>query len=43
MSHNVLAFIIAWIVAVSLEKYMKENFSKIKDDEEIKQLEKMFK
>lgn len=27
---------------ISLEKYMKENFSKIKDDEEIKQLEKMF-
>ena len=28
---------------VSLEKYMKENSSKIKDNEEIKQLEKMFK
>ena len=31
------------INGVSLEKYMKENSSKIKDDEEIKQLEKMFK
>ena len=31
------------IDGVSLEKYMKENFSKIKDDEQIKQLEKMFK
>ena len=31
------------IDGVTLEKYMKENFSKIKDDEEIKQLEKMFK
>ena len=31
------------IDGVSLEKYMKENSSKIKDNEEIKQLEKMFK
>ena len=31
------------INGVSLEKYMKENSSKIKDEEEIKQLEKMFR
>ena len=31
------------IDGVSLEKYIKENSSKIKDNEEIKQLEKMFK
>ena len=31
------------INGVSLEKYMKKSFSKIKDDEERKKLEKIFK